>query len=161
MVTSDLLLPILVITMKSRSSLLSFIIGMFLISSQATGERLNLGIDGESTDDAHDKWIDVLSIDRVEAPRGAPEGTTIKGNKLVVHEGYIIKQISDTDARVMKSDGRITGTVSCDPCAGQGACTLSSSGGKLGCTSTCDKGCVTVIKIPIPKAPAQRLQQMR
>jgi hypothetical protein len=34
-------------------------------------------------------------------------------------EGYIIKQIPDTDARVMKRDGRVTGTVSCDPCAGQ------------------------------------------
>ncbi|OOY34503.1 hypothetical protein BOW16_09780 [Solemya velum gill symbiont] len=151
--------------MKSRSSLLGIIIGLFLFSMavgvQAAGNRLNLGIDGESTDDAHDKWIEIQSMDRVKAPQGAPEGTNIVGNKLQIHKGYSIKRISGVNVQVMKRDGSVTGTVSCDPCAGQGACTLSSSGGKLGCTSTCDKGCVTVIKIPLPKSPAQQLQKMR
>lgn len=147
--------------MKSRSLVLNIISAFFLVFAanavQAAGEKIK----GEAVDKSHQTWSDIQSVSRIEAPQGAPAGTKIVGGKLVVQDGYIVKRVSDTSAQVMKRDGGVTGTVTCDPCKGSGACTLSSSGGKLGCTSTCDAGCVTVIKIPLPGAPAMQLNRVK
>ena len=149
-------------TARRLKALLAYLIaGLFSVGVAISAQGVWIGIDGESKDDAHEQEIQISTNGEVEAPQGAPEGTTIIGRELVVQDGYFIKRTSKTDAQVMRKDGGVTGTVTCDPCKGTGACTLSSSGGKLGCTSTCDAGCVTVIKIPLPKAVPMQPMRMR
>ena len=147
--------------MKSRSLVLNIICAFFLVFAANAVHAAGDKIKGEAEDKSHQTWSDIQSLSRIEAPQGAPAGTRIVGGQLVVQDGYLVKQVSDTRAQVMKRDGGVTGTVTCDPCKGSGACTLSSSGGKLGCTSTCDSGCVTVIKIPLPRAPAMQLNRVK
>ncbi len=99
----------------------------------------------------HQKAMSVSSMDKIEAPEGVAEGIKIQGNQIIIDDGYSFVQRSPNEGEVRKRGMGVTGTITCDACTGKGSCTLSRSGGKLFCASTCDRGCVTVIKIPLPK----------
>lgn len=59
------------------------------------------GVDGESTDQAHDKWIDVLSFSHsMHIPVGATAGTTRERASAVVEDFTITKELDKSSPKI-------------------------------------------------------------
>jgi hypothetical protein len=97
-------------------------------------------------------------VNEIKTPQGTPEGAKIEDNRLQLKEGHAARRLSKNKAIIYnKKGGGGTGTVTCDPCSGEGSCTISVSEGKVYCASSCSGGCIMIVEIP----SAERMKRMK
>ena len=93
--------------MKKTLFTITLIFSLLLVSANLVSAAAFVkydGIDGESKDENHDKWIDVLSIDwGAHRPEGGATGASRRRGGVVVEDLILVKEIDKATPKLMES----------------------------------------------------------